>query len=158
MWRRPVRPMCLFVVELSCVTPQSSQILSHRRGNPDLAWIQLARDQVQWRDTLNTAVNLCIAWKESYFLASWATVSFSIKQFDYLIPAIHIVVLSVGSRATEAVQSHVSCRPRKHLKPERDSRSCLQTSCNCRCNCYQASLLVQKRIISPALLLLRRRE
>jgi hypothetical protein len=54
--------MYLFVVEPSCVTSQSTVTFTAVAvGTLHLAWIQLARDHIQWRDTLNIALNLYAA-------------------------------------------------------------------------------------------------
>lgn len=154
MWRRPVRPMYLFVVELSCITLQSTvTFTAAAMRTSDLAWIQLAYGHIQWLDTLNTPVNLSIARNGSYFLSSWDTVNFSImiifKKFDNLIHTLHIVVFSVTSHAAE---EYLSCPPH----PEAWERE--QATCHCRCNCREISLFVPKWMDSPGLPLVTRRE
>jgi len=46
-------------------------------GSEGVDWIHLAHDRDQWRDLVNTVMNIRVSWNAGNFLTSWVTTGFS---------------------------------------------------------------------------------
>jgi hypothetical protein len=70
-------------------------------GWGDMEWIDLAQDRDQWRDVVNTVMNLRVPLNVRKFLSIWATGGFSrrakLHEVNSLLPTLSMILYYMKS-------------------------------------------------------------